>query len=220
MRMLAFRYQIAGLVKYVGDGMVMRRWAVVMVACAIAGFSFAKAGPLDLPKPEVFIRTEDQQRALLFGKPCSNADVGRGCYRYNGRLMREIPCAYHIDASTIGSLPTDQCFKMETPRRYRGVWIDEFEGQVFIPEGTTTPEWPRTHPKSPGWREQFDGAQAASIWIDVGRVKISQELRKRSHRMLIDFIGRKTMYSGSYGHMGMSGNEIIVDRVISISALK
>lgn len=193
----------------------MRKRLILMAAGAMAGFGIAKAGAQDLPKPEVFVRAEDQERARLFGKPCAEADIGRGCYRFNGRLLREIPCAYHVDAETMGSLPTDQCYKMEAPRRYRGIWIDEFEGQAFIPEGTTAPEWPRADPASPGWREQFDRAQAATIWLDVERAKLGHH-RNGGRKMFIDFMGRKTMYPGQYGHMGLSGHEIIVDRVISL----
>ena len=183
---------------------------------AMVGFGAANAGPLDMPKPEIFIRAEDQERARLLSKPCEKADVGRGCYSFNGVEWREAPCTYHIGEGSIGSLPTDQCYRMEEPRRYRGVWIDAFEGQQFIPEGTRPPAWPRVYSNSPGWREQADRAQAAAIWLDVDRVKLRHDSSNGSRKMLIDFIGRKTMFPGSYGHLGMSGNEIIVDRVISI----
>ena len=186
---------------------------------AMAGVGMAKAGPLDLPKPEVFIHAEDQERERLLSKPCVKGDVGHGCYSFNGVEWREIPCSYHISDGSIGSLPTDQCYRMEEPRRYRGVWIDEFEGQQFIPEGTTPPAWPRAYSKSPGWRAQADRAQAAAIWLDVDRVKLGHDFSNGSRKMLIDFVGRKTMFPGSYGHMGMSGSEIIVDRVISIKKI-
>jgi hypothetical protein len=104
---------------------------------------------------------------------------------------------------------------MDAPRRYRGVWVDEFEGQQFIPEGTREPEWPRGDPKSPEWRKQADQAIAATIWLDVERAKLSHKWQQGGRRVFIEFVGRKTMYPGNYGHMGMSGQEIIVDSVIS-----
>ncbi len=196
--------------------MMTRERLAFALAFAMASFGVAKAGPLDLPKPEVFIRAEDQERARLLGNPCKKDDIGRGCYSFNGFGWREAPCTYHIDDGSIGSLPTDQCYKMEEPRRYQGIWIDAFEGQRFIPTGTTPPAWPTGDPNSPGWRAQADRAQAAAIWLDVERVKLGHDFRKGGRKMLIDFIGRKTMFPGSYGHLGMSGNEIIVDRIISI----
>ena len=68
-------------------------------------------------------------------------------------------------------------------------------------------------------REPVRGPQAAAIWLDVDRVKLGHDFSNGSRKMLIDFVGRKTMFPGSYGHMGMSGSEIIVDRVISIKKI-
>ena len=192
------------------------RRLILILACATLSSGAADAGQFDPPDPRVFARAEDQERARLLTKPCTEADVGHGCYRYAGHALREYPCAYHIDAGTIGSIPTDQCYKMEPPRRYRGIWVDEFEGQAFIPEGSTPPEWPRADPKSAGWRQQFERARAATIWLDMSRVYVDGEHRPRGRKWIIEFVGRKTMYPGEYGHMGLSGHEIIVDRVLSL----
>lgn len=191
-------------------GLIFMFILVMMVA---SGLALTQVAP---PTPEVFARSEDQQRARLLDVKCNDADEGHGCYRYNDLLVREAPCTYHVEAGVIGSLPTDQCYKMEAPRRYRGVWVDEFEGQRFIPEGTNPPEWPRTDPKSPGWKAQFERARLATIWLDVSRVTIAQRPRQRGGKWLIEFVGRKTMYPGAYGHLGMSGQEIFVDRLIML----
>ncbi len=182
----------------------------------LVGAGGPAVGQSALPKPEAFAHAEDQQRARLLTTRCADADVGRGCYRYDNRLIREAPCTFHIESGVIGSLSTDQCYKMEAPRRHRGVWVDEFEGQKFIPEGTTPPEWPRTDPKAPGWREQFEQARLATIWLDASHVASDQKPRQRGGKWFIEFVGRKTLYPGAYGHFGMSGQEIIVDRVISL----
>ncbi|MDR6708346.1 hypothetical protein J2X73_002725 [Novosphingobium sp. 1748] len=183
---------------------------------ATLGVAKAQSGPLDRPDPKVFARAKDQERARLMMKPCAKADIGRGCYRYDGHAFREEPCSYQIDAQTRGSLPTDQCYKMETQQRYRGVWVDVFEGQRFIPEGTSPPEWPRTGLKSSEWKEKAEQARLATIWMNANRVHFDGLTRRNGARWIIEFIGRKTMYPGSYGHFGMSGQEIIVDRVISL----
>ena len=170
--------------------------------------------------PEMYVRPEDQERARQISKPCAEADVGRGCYRFNDALWRETPCSYWIDASTVGSLPTDQCVKMEDTRRFRGVWINEFEGQAFVPEGTKPPAWPADNLDEAKRRKQFDVARAEAIWLDMSRVKASAMPRTKARKMLIEFIGRKTAYSGFYGHMGLSGQEIIVDRLISAKPIE
>ena len=181
------------------------------------GVSSLAFGQFTLPKPEVFARGKDQQRARLLTKTCTEADVGSGCYRHDGRLLREAPCTYHVETRVIGSLPTDQCYKMEGARRYRGIWIDEFENQRFIPEGTMASEWPRGSPKTSAWRKEAHRAIAATIWLDVERAKLGHKWQKGGKRAFIEFVGRKTMFAGNYGHLGIAGQEIIVDRVISLT---
>lgn len=188
----------------------------LMFVCGMAGANTEACAQFAPPNPDAFVRVEDQQRARLLWKPCAQADEGRGCYRSDGgRLVRESPCSYQIEAGVIGFVATDQCYKMEAPRRYRGIWIDEFEGQQFIPDGTQAPEWPRDDPGSPDWRRKADQAIAARIWLDVERANLAHKWRLGGRRVSIDFIGRKTMYSGNYGHLGMSGQYMVVDRVIS-----
>lgn len=194
--------------------MIDRRIATfVFVALS---FSTTASGQFEAPRPEVFVRPEDQKRARLLDRPCTEADVGHGCYRYDNRLIRDYPCTYRIDTNVMGSLPTDQCFRMEPPQRYRGIWIDEFEGQQFVPEGQTVPDWPRGDVRSAKGREAFDRARAATIWLDVDHADVGHDWRNGGRRMFVEFIGRKTAYPGSYGHMGMSGHELIIDRMISM----
>lgn len=188
---------------------------MLVLVCATAGISTNAFAQFVTPKPEVFARAEDRERARLLGEPCAEADEGHACYRFGGRLIREAPCAYHVEPGVIGSLPTDQCYKMDAPRRYRGIWIDAFEGQQFISEGTTAPEWPRGNPTSLEWREQADRAIAATIWLDVRRARLDHKWQQGGRRVFLEFVGRKTLYPGNYGHMGMAGQEIIVDYVIS-----
>ena len=183
----------------------------------MVGGSSPAPGQFTLPKPEVFVRPEDQQRARLLSRTCTEADVGRGCYRYDGRLFREAPCTYHIEAGVIGSPPIDECSKMEPARRYQGIWVDAFEGQQFIPKGTKAPQWPRGNFNTSEWRKEADRAIAGSIWLDVERAKLGHKWKQGGRRAIIEFVGRKTRFPGNYGHMGMFGQEIIVDRVISLT---
>jgi hypothetical protein len=195
----------------------MKNWLMLALASVTAGFATAATGQFTPPEPEVFARAEDQQRARLLAKPCTKADVGRGCYYAREFLVREAPCTFHIDATTNGSLPVDQCYKMDVPRRYRGVWIDAFEGQQFIPDGAKEPQWPNGNLTSPDTRKKFEQARSETIWLSVGQVQLGHDFNNgNGRRMLIDFIGRRTRFAGRYGHMGMSGREIVVDRVISL----
>jgi hypothetical protein len=98
------------------------------------------------------------------------------------------------DVVAYGRIPLDQCFKMDPPRRWQGVWRNEFEGSRFCPAPAKKCSY-----YSPGDR----------IWLDA---------QKRPDETLyaVDFVGRRTAVKGRYGHIGGSDYELIVDRMISI----
>jgi hypothetical protein len=37
---------------------------------------------------------------------------------------------------------------------------------------------------------------------------------------MVEFIGRQTLYPGHYGHLGMSGHEIVADRLIEAHEIR
>jgi Zn-finger nucleic acid-binding protein len=193
-----------------------RDWLRLILAFVATGVGTAAPAQFSSPDAKVFARAEDRVRARLLKKPCTEADVGRSCYRFDSFLLREAPCAYHIDAGTIGVIPTDQCYKMDVPRRYRGVWLDQFEGQQFIPEETEEPERARSNPNLRGRRKQIDQGRSAAIWLEVERVNLGHDWRHGVRRVFLEFVGRKTLYSGNHGHLGMWGHELVVDRVLSL----
>lgn len=185
-----------------------------LLVLATSSVGTAHAGPFDLPDPQAYARAEDQELARLLRTPCTEEDVGRGCDRNGAGVTRKLPCTYRVAPGALASLPTDRCYKMEGPRRYRGVWVDEFEGQRFVPEGASPPEPSRNNPATFEGREQAERAWLGSIWIDART--IDRQPRQQGTRRRIEFVGRKTMYPGPHGHLGMFGQEVIVDRVISL----
>ncbi len=115
-----------------------------------------------------------------------------------GAPGRPVPCGReekHNGVTVIVSAKTEQCFKMLPSRRWRGLWRNDFEGSQFCPEPATKCDF-----NSPGER----------IWL-------SEKPDRRPDRKLyrVEFIGRKTLYKGAYGHMGASDHEIVMDRMIS-----
>ena len=106
----------------------------------------------------------------------------------------------------VGSIPTDQCFRMTEPTRWQGVWVNEFEGARFCPGKKLDCPYKE---------------QPSLIWLDPARSVLDRErYGAEGGRYLIDFIGRRTLYAGNYGHMGAFDHEIIVDRMISIRRLE
>ncbi|SEM01433.1 hypothetical protein SAMN05216382_3102 [Sphingomonas palmae] len=53
----------------------------LLTAFVLAVSSSAAVAQFELPDPKVYARAEDRARARLRGVPCTEADVGRGCYR-------------------------------------------------------------------------------------------------------------------------------------------
>lgn len=115
-----------------------------------------------------------------------------------GIAGRPFPCAKEKikrGISVIEDVPTDQCVRMLPSERWRGLWRDDCEGSQFC--------------LSPADACDFN-TKGDRIWLTPGPLR-----GKRGAVYTVEFVGRKTMYRGSYGHMGMSDHEIIVDRVIS-----
>lgn len=104
------------------------------------------------------------------------------------------------------------CYDFLPPRRFSGIYVDEFEGQMFL-EGA-------------GEAKRYV-IPCRQIWFsvdeqsDVSRWKGFDKSDDLSRVWLVDFIGRATPSApkGQYGHMGVSEGEVLVDRVISARLL-
>ena len=112
---------------------------------------------------------------------------------------RPVPCAREFikkGIRTIKGKSTEECFKLLPPQRWVGLWRNDFEGSQFCPAPAATCSY-----NTPGDR----------IWL-------TENPSRRPDRKLyaIEFIGRRTMYKGAYGHMGASDHEMIMDKLISL----
>ena len=116
---------------------------------------------------------------------------------------RPFPCAREKNEkgiAVIESMPIDKCFKMLPAQRWHGLWRNDFEGSQFCAAPAVVCDY---------------NSQGDRVWLSADYV------RAQSGALYsIEFVGRKTMYKGPYGHLGMSDQEIIVDRVISIKMVQ
>jgi len=102
----------------------------------------------------------------------------------------------------------DQCFRLTEPRRWKGVLHYDLEESRFCADAVE--QCP-----PPANREGL-------TWLSFSsKVKLPEMLLTRPSDPLrrdfeIEFIGRRTLYPGHYGHMGTWPNEIMVDRLISV----
>jgi len=90
---------------------------------------------------------------------------------------------------------------MTEPERMRGFWNDEFEGSQFC----TAPE-KCLYP-------------AGETWLEFADPKM-QRREPTGTLYAVEFIGRRPLYSGSFGHFGMFTNDVIVDRMISMKEIQ
>ena len=113
-------------------------------------------------------------------------------------------CLQKARRGGIEAMPAEleQCFGMTPMRRWRGLWRNDFEGSRFCP-----PPAQECSYDTPGDR----------VWLSVW-AKLPEDIRQGRFGDLyaVDFVGRRTVHSGRYGHMGMSDHEMVVDRLISI----
>lgn len=120
-----------------------------------------------------------------------------------GIFGRPYPCALEKleqGDTVVMFIPTDQCVKMLPAEEWHGLWRNDFEGSHFCAAPASTCD--------------FD-AMEDRVWLEPGpmqgEVGALYEVR---------FVGRKTMFKGGYGHMGVSDYEIIVDRPIFINMVQ
>ena len=114
---------------------------------------------------------------------------------------RPLPCAYEESRDGVTAIvmqPTDNCVKMSGQQRFRGLWRHPMEGSRFCPEPATTCD---------------DDSPGEKIWLSgtPGR-------GGRGELYRVDFVGRKTLFKGSY--QGFSDQEIVMDRAIGIELVE
>jgi hypothetical protein len=98
------------------------------------------------------------------------------------------------------------CYRLSSPRRMRGVWDFDLELSAFQEDPSG----------APGAAQK----PAHVAWLDIEQVQAPQEYRVGTFilpgKYSIEFIGRRSLFSGGYGHFGMSQNLVVVDRVLSM----
>jgi hypothetical protein len=116
-------------------------------------------------------------------------------------------CIERFLAGDRSPIPDEKCFKFGAPERMSGTWAAMFEGSQFCPDS---------------WKEcaQTDRAPRAAIWLEFAQPLKFDVKSYIGGLYAIDFVGRRTIYSGHYGHMGVFSHEVIVDRIISMRQLK
>lgn len=111
-------------------------------------------------------------------------------------------CIARIRVNGVNAFPnrTEDCFEMTPRQRWTGLWRAAFEGSQFCADEAGVP----------AKKCEYDEGRAA-IWFEPGRDYAPDGTLYR-----VEFVGRRTVHPGVFGHMGVFQHEMIVDRMIAM----
>lgn len=118
--------------------------------------------------------------------------------RLRGGQTGPVPCA-DLDLNR----GMDQCFRFGASKHWQGLWYSGFEDSEFCDEPAA---------KCPN--------VGTDVSLDFGSAEPKEARFPPGGLYAVEFIGRASLYPGTFGHMGMSKNEVLVDRLISIRTVR
>jgi hypothetical protein len=102
-------------------------------------------------------------------------------------------------------LPTDQCYRMQPQRRWRGLWRNDFEGFKFCEEPAKTCQY------------DSRGGMIRLLPQEIGG-KYDKPPFGGLYR--VEFIGRRTLHGGGLSISGKFKHSMVIDRLISIEEVE
>lgn len=115
-------------------------------------------------------------------------------------------CLETLKWGGIEALPNrlNECFKFDRPRRWEGIWWHSMENSTFCPAPA------RDCPEDP----------ERELWLDFSGAKPPAAVYPPGGTFAVEFIGRRNVGGGAFGHFGMFRNQVIVDRLISLKQIE
>jgi hypothetical protein len=103
---------------------------------------------------------------------------------------------------------TETCFRMTEAQKWTGLWRGEFEESRFCADGPVRP--------AEMCDDYYYGGGSAWLNGNLGLPEAPIGDLVQSGLYRVEFIGRRTLYPGNFGHLGGYDYEIFVDQPISI----
>lgn len=132
------------------------------------------------------------------------------------REMQEIlpgmtgECVERVRFGGLEAFPAavENCFEMTPQQQWSGLWRNDFEGSRFCPGPAEECDY-----ESPGdqiWLSYSEQLSRAGTEPPFGYGGLYE----------IEFVGRRTLRRGQFGHSGGFDHEIVVDRLIALKELQ
>lgn len=111
------------------------------------------------------------------------------------------PCFRTLKGKQI-RLADAECYRFAGPQRMHGVIDLFFGGGGGFHINTSQPPGPQDH---------------SQYWVNLPSASLPDQIAERCNHcyLYVDFIGRKSLVSGRFGHMGMSNHIVVIDRVLA-----
>jgi hypothetical protein len=98
---------------------------------------------------------------------------------------------------------TAECDQMSEPRLFRGLWRAAFESSTLTPPERIDCEDPKS--------------DLPCIWLEGDELPSGSKYDCVAYEL--EFVGRRMLHLGMYGHLGGSPYKVVVDRLISAKRL-
>ena len=147
--------------------------------------------------------------SALLASSCSNGPPPSAYKHFRDQVWAvaswEMPCSRTIGGRP-DRLPDADCYRLNEPRRLRGVAELGFEADIFYPGRARLP--------TPD--------QESDLRLSLEPSLLPATIRSGCERrcvVALDFIGRRPVVEGGYGHAGFGKHLIVVDRLVDVKAL-
>jgi hypothetical protein len=115
-------------------------------------------------------------------------------------------CLDRIEDGVVRSLPDDQCYKFKPPERIEGIWVDAFEAQYLLTEAE--------------YRAGEMYYLKRDSWLEVPwRLRPEPRDAGKPRAFRVTFVGRRTLYDGTYRSRNSLNELILMDRFEKIEPL-
>jgi len=104
------------------------------------------------------------------------------------------------------------CYPFAAPERMKGVWQAVLEGSYFDANATVARQ---PDSRSDAWRN-------ANTWLEASPIPPEARIAMQGgppRAYAVEFIGRRSICPGIFGHMGVSPHEVVVSRFIRMDPL-